>query len=535
MVIVGLGWQISGNFMDFSPEHRFSGPVAIFHDRRLPEAATPVGYAALIDAFALEVPLPTRLSAIGPKHRVYESDGWRVFSPRHAPDPTIEAHLVFSLKYEGLDLAVLRRIFMATGPAPIVSMIQEKSTGSYARRLWFLYEWLLDVRLPIDDATRGSYFLVVDPEQQFATGGVLSSRHRVRNNLPGTRDFCPLVFRTDHLEALMTRDLKTEAIKAVDAVPKDVIARAAAFLLLKDSKASYAIEGEQPPQRRIERWGKAIGEAGRKPLDLNDVLRLQRMVIEDSRFVKMGLRVEDGFVGTHDRETMAPLPDHISARHGDLNRLMQGLIDFAQGPAKELDAVLAAAILAFGFAYIHPLADGNGRLHRYLIHHVLSEGGFNPPGIVFPVSAVMLDRIDDYRKVLESYSARLLPLIEWEATPKNNVRVRNDTLDFYRYFDATAHAEFLYECVARTIDIDLPREALFLKRHDLWHAEVTGIIEMPERTIDLLFRFLQQNNGKLSKRARNNEFAALRSEEVVAIEEIYQCNFPSGDRTALQE
>ncbi len=36
----------------------------------------------------------------------------------------------------------------------------------------------------------------------------------------------------------------------------------AALLLLKDSKSSFAIEGERPPQDRIQRWGQALGEAG---------------------------------------------------------------------------------------------------------------------------------------------------------------------------------------------------------------------------------------------------------------------------------
>ena len=46
----------------------------------------------------------------------------------------------------------------------------------------------------------------------------------------------------------------------------DLMARAAAFLLAGDSKASYVIEGERPPQDRIQRWGQAIGEAGHRPL-----------------------------------------------------------------------------------------------------------------------------------------------------------------------------------------------------------------------------------------------------------------------------
>ena len=67
--------------------------------------------------------------------------------------------------------------------------------------------------------------------------------------------------------------------------------------------------------------------------------------------------------------------------------------------------MIAAAILAFGFVYIHPFEDGNGRIHRYLIHHVLAARGFNPPGVVFPVSAAILEQIDDYRRVLEELFA----------------------------------------------------------------------------------------------------------------------------------
>ena len=62
-----------------------------------------------------------------------------------------------------------------------------------------------------------------------------------------------------------------------------------------------------------------------------------------------------------------------------------------------IDPVVAAAMIAFGFVFIHPFVDGNGRIHRYLIHHVLAERGFAPKGIVFPVSAVILERIDDVR------------------------------------------------------------------------------------------------------------------------------------------
>ena len=185
-----------------------------------------------------------------------------------------------------------------------------------------------------------------------------------------------MIARTDTLRRSTARDLQARARAVVADVPADLLARTAAFLLLKDSKSSFEIENEHPPQDRIQRWGRAIGEAGRRPIDLDELLRLQRIVIGDDRFVPMGLREEGGFVGEHDRDTRMPLPDHISARPEDLPSLIDGLVAFDRTAAPHLDPVLAAAVLAFGFVYIHPFADGNGRLHRYLIHHVLAERGF---------------------------------------------------------------------------------------------------------------------------------------------------------------
>ena len=503
-------------------QEQFSGPVNIFQERRLPETATPAGYCALIGAYGLDVPLPRKLSATGTRHRIAEDQNWRIMTPRHAPAPNLEGHLTFALKYEGLDLAVLKRLFATTGPDAIAALVRQTPTGSYARRAWFLYEWLTGNRLDLPDAEGGRYVPVIDPALQYGGAARTAARYRVKDNMPGTPDFCPLVFRTEALDAFAAMDLPRRAQDIVADVPRDLLARTAAFLLLKDSRSSYAIEGESPPQDRIQRWGRAIGEAGRQPLDREELLRLQQIVIGDSRFVRLGFRMEGGFVGEHDRETRLPLPDHISARPEDLPALLGGMIAFDHGAGQALDPVIAAAVLAFGFVYIHPFEDGNGRLHRYLIHHVLAERGFNPPGVVFPVSAAILERIDQYRSVLESYSARLLPLIEWDVTDSFNVRVLNDTGDFYRFFDATPHAEFLYQCVQQTIEQDLPNETAFLQNYDRFRRRVEGMIDMPERTVDLLFRFLQQNEGRLSKRARENEFAALNDQEVTDIEAIYQ-------------
>ena len=121
-------------------------------------------------------------------------------------------------------------------------------------------------------------------------------------------------------------------------------------------------------------------------------------------------------------------------------------------------------------------------------------------------------------------------MVDWEPTANGNVRVLNDTADFYRFFDATPHAEFLYGCVQRTIEHDLPNEAEFLRRYDTFRTGVNLVVDMPDRLSDLLFQFLRQNDGKLSQRARTKEFAALTEEEVSRIETLYGEAFGADQR-----
>src|SRR5438874_1392809 len=112
--------------MNNADTHRFSGPVTVFQEQALPERATPAGYAALIDAYGLRVPLPRTLSATGERHHIKTAAGWRILTPRHAPSPDLEGHLTFALKYEGIDLAVLKRLFEKLAPAAIEEIVRAK-------------------------------------------------------------------------------------------------------------------------------------------------------------------------------------------------------------------------------------------------------------------------------------------------------------------------------------------------------------------------------------------------------------------------
>ncbi|MFT5516822.1 MAG: hypothetical protein ACI80V_002960 [Rhodothermales bacterium] len=289
------------------------------------------------------------------------------------------------------------------------------------RRFWFLIEWLGERVFDVPDASpKRGLERAVDPKLQFGlNGGEVSERHRVINNLPGTADFCPLVRRTKVLQAAIDRDLSEQARRVAGQTQPHILARVSAAMLLSDSKASFQIENERPSPDRTRRWAQAMARAGSERLTVPVLLALQKVIIGDARFVALGLRKEGGFVGSRDRLSGAPLPEHVSAIAEDVPGLMAGLVAFmARVREFGMDPVAATAALSFGFVYVHPFVDGNGRLHRWLIHHALEATGFTPEGLVFPVSRVMLRRIGDYRRVLESYSRPLLEVVEWRATPE---------------------------------------------------------------------------------------------------------------------
>lgn len=503
--------------------NQFSHVLSVFHGQHLPEDGVLLaGYAALLETYDLKVPLPELLAAISKKHKKYQKNGWMMFTPRHAPHDSLYGHLTFALKYEGVNLAILKALFDVIDAKEIMNIVNTEPTGSYSRRIWFLYEWLQDVQLELPEATKGNLVDALDSTLQYPGPPRLSKRHRVNNNLPGVPAFCPTIRRTAKLDHFIEMNLNEKAQAALGAVHPDVLMRAAAFMLLKDSKASFAIEGETPPQTRAERWGQAIGQAGTNTLSHDEFLRLQQIIISDFRFTHLGYRNEGGFIGEHERTTGRPIPDHISSRWQDLFTLMDGLIETNELLKKsDMNAVLAAAIIAFGFVFIHPYEDGNGRVHRYLIHHVLAEKKFTPTNIVFPVSAVILNRITDYRKTLESYSRPRLQFVEWRPTEKGNVEVLNDTINLYRYFDATRQAEFLYECIEETIQITLPEEVNYLKKYDEMKVFVKNYIDMPDRLADLLIRFMNQENGVLSNRAKRKEFSTLKEDEIKTLERKY--------------
>ena len=212
----------------------------------------------------------------------------------------------------------------------------------------------------------------------------------------------------------------------------------------------------------------------------------------------------------------------ISPRPEDIHDLMDGFISCAKCMFKSnVHPIIVAAILSFGFVFLHPFWDGNGRLHRFLIHHTLSKLGFAPKGFVFPVSVAMLRDPRAYDKILESFSKPLAKLIShYQLNEKGEMTVLQNTEDYYKFIDFTVIAEYLFQCVERTVHIDFEAELHFLSRYDKIKSSIKQIIDMPDQQIDLFIKCVRQNNGALSERKKHSHFEMLTKEEIEQMEAV---------------
>ena len=143
--------------------------------------------------------------------------------------------------------------------------------------------------------------------------------------------------------------------------------------------------------------------------------------------------------------------------------------------------------------------------------------------MLFPVSAVMMRNRKRYDEVLADFSQSISPYIDYEMHQDGSLVVNNQTVQLYKFWDATAFAEYLYDCVAETIRTDLKEEIGFLRAFDGAIRATMEIVNMPDRRASMLVRLILQNNGRLSQTKRST-FAELKDEEISAIEEAVAPN-----------
>lgn len=484
------------------------------------------GYRALVERFGLQAMPNWHESYVATiaTHEVHSTGPSirEVYPARYWPGDGLGDQLTFALKYDGTNLATLSCIFQATGGGEIAAYIQSKPTGKYARRLWYLYELLSGERLAIDDLGQGNYVDLLDPDEYFTAAAVRQiRRQRINDNLLGDARFCPIVRRTEVLRHFDASDLKRRLQKVVASYPKDLLGRALSYLYTKETKSSFEIEHIKPSANRTERFVALLQLAESNDFcDKPHLIELQNRIV-DPRFAATDYRRTQNYVG----QTVAWRQErvhYVCPKPEDLPGMMDGLI--AAHPriaAGGVPPVVHAAVIAYAFVFLHPFEDGNGRIHRFLIHNILALGGFWRPSeevVILPVSATLLKNPADYDASLEAFSRPLMPLVDYSLDEDGRMTVHNDTSIWYRYMDMTAQAEALYASVEKTIDEELVEELAFLARYDRTKAAIQGVVDMPDRQIDLFIRFCTQNNGRLSAAKRASHFDFLSDDEVVRME-----------------
>src|SRR5690606_14807448 len=180
----------------------FSQKKSVFHGKQSPEEGVIVGYAAIVDKLQLRMPMVNPIAMVCDQNKNYQNKDWIILPTSYLPEDNkeldeIEAlykHLVFALKYEGINLLLFSCLTKYYSEAKLTNLVNFEPTGKYSRRIWFIIEWLLGKNLEGKEAlSKKSYIPVVDSTQQYSVEGQKSARHLVINNLPGTPDFCPMI------------------------------------------------------------------------------------------------------------------------------------------------------------------------------------------------------------------------------------------------------------------------------------------------------------------------------------------------------
>ncbi|MCA0360419.1 MAG: Fic family protein [Armatimonadetes bacterium] len=439
----------------------------------------------------------------------------QTFTKQYVPEPSLRGHFEFMLKHEAVSFEFLARLFDRIAPEDLLQWVTSEPTGQYSRRTCFLYEWFTGKQLACNGSASGGYHDVLDSKRYLAASDpVVNRRWRLRDNMPGSRDFCPLVVLTDSVPSTLDFDVR-QAWNSLEAdFGEELLRRSAVWLTTKESKASFAIEGETKQLARIRRFASVMeSELGRHTEVLSEetLAFLQREILGD-RSVGYGIRKSPIFVGQtlREREIIHYIGPHWDA----LSSMLEGLAKHER-KTRGRSAIIRAATASFGFVYIHPLTDGNGRVSRFLVNDILRKDGAIPEPFLLPISAVIARAMREYDRILELISRPLMR--RYEGQYRLGKRKRFDDglssdLEFecyedaayvWRFPDLTEHVAYMASVIRETIEVELRAEAVMIR--SMWRARsaVNEIIEGPDETLDRIIRSVRENgwlvSGKLAE------------------------------------
>ncbi len=488
---------------------------------------TPLGYQHLIDTLHLEVTPLERMACMDSSvNRRVDSEARILFPTSVAIEPSLVGHLEFALRHEGVNLEVIDAAFASPQltAAALVAQWQAKPMGEQIRRACFLWEWLTGQELPVTALSNGGY-VDLFPEEIYYTAArpVRSPKFRVRNNALGTPAFCPVVRRsamnrTPPLEALLK-----EARHALEALEDaELYRRAVAYLYLSETRSSYAIESETPSFNKQERFVQLLQRAG-EPVQVNQawLVSLQNAIVRDVYSQEASYRHQQNWLeDASGRVSFFPAPAE------DLAYVMQGWEDFINDNGRCTDLLVKAACAAFGFVYLHPFLDGNGRLHRVLIQHVLARSALMAPGTLVPVSAVIEKNIPAYGELLTAFSRPVTALWDYRRGDQGPLVISHPGSRAYRFLRADREVAFLHDMIRQAVREEIPQELAYLRGYDAAFSQLNDELDLPQKDLSALIRMIQSNHGRLSAH-RRKQYGHLPTHVLDRIEEVAGQSFES--------
>jgi len=486
-----------------------------------------VGYAWLIDRMKLQVRIPERTAVISSSvNRRVDAAGRILFPTGVSLEDTPVGHLEFALRHEGINLEIIDAAFEHIPPGDLIERLRKAPTGEYIRRACHLREWVGGEELGAGIAPSGNYIdLFPAADYVVASKSRRMPTYRVNDNALGTPAFCPTVRRNALPADLNLAGLMEMARLKLSGTSQNanLYERAIRYLYLSETRSSFAIEKETPSAQKEERFVqllRCIGE--RATVDEAWLADLQSMVVRDVYSQEASYRTRQNWLedGTG-RITFFPPPPEA------MRVVMSGWECFVNESQRGIDPLVKAACASFGFVYLHPFMDGNGRLHRFIIHQVLAQSGLVPENMVIPVSAVIMKNIPEYLAVLKGFSVPVTRLWDYRRGDAEPIIIRSPGGRPYRFFDASRETAFLHAMIKSAIEVEIPNEIAYLQGYDQAFEQIDAAYNLPKNDISTLIRMIQSNGGKLSVH-RRKQYSHLPEEVLDRIEAMVGRAFAAG-------
>lgn len=150
--------------------------------------------------------------------------------------------------------------------------------------------------------------------------------------------------------------------------------RALQWAYLSETESSYAIEGEKTDTTKAERFVSLLQHA-HEDVELTEeyLCNLQNQVITNPFDMAFTYRNEQNWLSSGGRGALGV--SYVPPSPECLEELMQAFLKMANSLPKQISPVIAASVTSFGFVFLHPFMDGNGRLSRFLFHQQLCSSG----------------------------------------------------------------------------------------------------------------------------------------------------------------